>query len=166
VDHVEPLVDQAIATLKAGLPARIAAANAEASDFDIPAIADQDYWAGGQTSLVRYPAIEVSAFAGELFNLSVSQAEADTDVQLAVIGWVAMTPETGGDFSNLYRAATRYGRAILETLLVPDAFGAGVVVERASYRYAANPTPGERQLEEIVCAAMLFFTLGDVEARP
>lgn len=165
MQHVEPLVDQAIATLKAGLPARVAAANAGAS-FEITDVDDQDYWPGGQPTLVRYPAIEVSAFAGELFNLSVGQAEADTDVEMAVICWVAMTEQTGGDFSNLYRAATRYGRAILETLLVPDAFGDGVVVERASYRYAANPTPGERELRELVAAAMLFFTLGDVEERP
>lgn len=166
MDHVEPLVDQAIATLKAGLPARVAALNAAATDFEITDVPDQDYWPGGQPTLGRYPAIEVSAFAGELFNLAVGQAEADTDVEVAVVCWVAMDDAIGGDFSNLYRAATRYGRAILETLLVPDAFGAGVVVERASYRYAANPTPGERELRELVCAAMLFFTLGDVEERP
>ncbi len=152
MQHLEPLVDAAIAALRNGLPARLAAI-----DPALAAPGEDDYHPGGKPTIAHYPAVEVSAPGGFMENPAIDMADVDAEANVFVVLWVA-----DPDFERLYRSLLRYGRAALECVLQPRVFG-GAVVRRAEYSYAANPET--RDMQQRIAAAIIRLRIEHFE-RP
>jgi hypothetical protein len=165
IQHLESLIDEAIASLRAGLNDHLETLNAETgaanpSGMTLEAIPGDDFLFGG-FDIVRYPCVEVAAPDWSLLGWSLHQLSADLSAAVMARVWVMdATAEL------VYRRALRYGRAIVDVLAQPDAFGPLVVIDptsgvRGSYRF--NPETGQH--EEIFGSGVVVFNLEGGETR-
>lgn len=123
---VAPIIRATIASLQAGLPARITAFNAEvANQVDLVEPAAYHFGGNDVLSTVGFPQIEVAASQGTLGSWTIGRSEADHDPVVQIVVWQeAMT----GQIPPVYEAALGYVRCCLEVLRAPNAFGAGVEI--------------------------------------
>jgi hypothetical protein len=178
VDLFAPRIDTTIASLRANLPARIAAFNAEGSGatLDVPAD-DGDpvepvrpglgYVFGGAPRYAAgdFPKIEVAVPDATAENLSIGQVDADLDSTLVVACWAGRT--SGEDFSLLYRKVLGYARCVTEVLLEPDAIYPSETVKRIRFAFAANPDQRARdEMETFTFGGFVFLTTEGIAARP
>lgn len=182
MESVEELTDAAIAALIAGLDAELAAQEQMyAGDpiRDIGALPRPrtaatesnpnptgDYWPGGVGEVIRWPTIEVAVpdLQGDTF--SIDQHESDVTPTIIVRAWLSH-PQV----NVLYRQCCRYGAAMFNVLMEPDAathrgsgFGPGVSVRRYLGRWRYNPEQNQR--DEVQSAALLIFYLDAPDIRP
>lgn len=172
-------IDSTIASLRANLPARIAAFNAvegqpvqlevpadDAGDLDPPRPA-LGYVFGGfpHYSGGEFPKIEVAVPDGLVQNLSLAQVEGDLDSTLVVACWAGRTQaET---FPAVYRKVLGYAQCVTEVLLEPDAIYPSELVARIKFAFAANPDKRDRSEQEtFTFGGFLFFTTQGIAQRP
>jgi hypothetical protein len=168
----EALVDAAVNLLSAFLPAAlddVYAANADRDqavnrqiDYTAPrpglAETGGDYYADAASTILRYPAVEVSIPDLQMASFSLGQIEADVTENLVVVLW-----ETGTRAGHLPRKLRRLAAAAYNVLLVEGAIaGAKVESVRAAWRW--NPEAGER--DEVTSGALLVLSLASTRARP
>jgi hypothetical protein len=168
VDLFAPRIRTSIASLRAGLPARIAIFNGEGNaQLVVPA---DDAGAleprrPGQYGAGEFPVIEVAIPDAIVQNLSVAHVEGDLDSSLVVACWAGRTD--GQDFPTLYEQVLGYARCVTEVLLQPDAIYAREVVERIRFAFAANPDRRARdEMETFTFGGFLFFTTQGIAQRP
>lgn len=157
-------LDAAKATLLAGLPTRLAAINGEHDDFELAAPDPKNVLLGGWTPLA-YPTIEI-ATPDVAFN-SFTLGQISGDFNFRVIMRVLDQDPNAEDPERLYRRVMRYTRAMLEVMLVPNAFGEGTDLDidrgiSVSFRF--NPEIPERQ--EIVAFSVIVFWIEASAQRP
>lgn len=158
--HLEPVLDAALATLRANLTTRIAEVNGEHSDFSIEDVPDENFHVGGFVA-ISYPMVEVAAPDWTLTDLSIAQ-KAGTFVPAVVVRLSALAAGDGPE--RLYRRMVRYGQALLLTLIQPDAFGAGVTIDPSSgIRGAYRFNPEEEEREEAFGTCLQVY---GIDARP
>ncbi len=128
ITFVAPIIRATIASLQAGMPARIAAFNAEpANTVDLEVPLDGSYYFGGNDvlSASAFPAVEVAAGQGTFGGWTVGRTEVDHDPIVNVVLW----QEAGsGLIPPVYEAALGYARCVIETLRQPNAMGDGVEI--------------------------------------
>lgn len=150
IQHVEPLVDACIATLRAGLNDVIEAINSEHSDFALPLVDLDAYAPGGRVKLpVRWPYVEISVPDSFLSQPTIQQVawnREETTMVCAV--WCRDV-----DDERLYRSAMRYGRALLQVVSTNNTFGENAYVEYARAHYRRNPESGEN--EQLVACVVI-----------
>lgn len=171
-------IDTTIASLRAGLPARIAVFNGEANGATLVVPADDGgvleptrpglgYVFGGRPHIPagEFPSIEVAIPDAQAQNFSLQQQDADLDSSLVVACWAGRT--AGEDFPLLYRKVLGYARCVTEVLLAPDAIYPRETVDRIRFAFAANPDQRDRsEMETFSLGGFLFFTTNGVAARP
>ena len=159
MQHLESYIDTGIAALKAGLPTRIQAVNQTHTDFVLPTPAADSYFAGGLSTYLAFPSVELAAPDWSLANPSIRQQ-----------GWSGTATVTArilyqhADFDTLYRAVMRYGRCLTEVLAQPDALGVGQTVSSMRGFYRVDPEAGTR--EEFIAGALVVCSLDVFEATP
>lgn len=166
---VAPIIRATIASLQAGLAARVAAFNAEtANQVDIVTPDSASYFFGGNDVLSAgaFPAVEVAASQGTLGSWTIGQGEVDHDPVVNVVVWQeALT----GQIPPVYEAALGYVRCCLEVLRVPNAFGNGVSITQEQgvfWRVDLLPyemTDSEREFRKWRVPALITFRLEAVE---
>jgi hypothetical protein len=177
VDLFAPRIKTSLASLRANLPARIAAFNAEGTvHLDVPADdagalsplrPGLAYVFGGlpRIGMGEYPKIEVAIPDAVVDNLALQHIEGDLSSSIVVSVWAGRT--TGDDFPTVYEKVLGYARCITEVLLVPDAIYARETVSRIRFAFAANPDKRERdEMETLTFGGFLFFTTDGIAARP
>lgn len=168
--HVEEFALDAVAYLRANLPTRIAALNAEKDDGLVLAVPADDggalgrpevAYSLGSESRVSMPWVEVAVPDFDLGEFSLAQYDADFSLSVVV---AAMVEEVVSPH-RLTVAMMRWSRVLVETLMQPGAFGDGETVEsvRGAVR-AANPETGETVA--VRGGVVLVFTLSSVAVRP
>jgi hypothetical protein len=110
--------------------------------------------------IVSYPFVEVTAPDAQLSGFSLGQVVSDLRPSVMVRAGVQLS-EGITTPSQLYRASLRYGRALLNVLITPNAFGNSAVVEqvRAAYRVAPGETPTSDPTMGMNGYALLTFSL-------
>lgn len=155
----DPYVEAALGSLRARLDARIAAINAEYGLADDDAL---DPVGGnlsdGSVDPVRYPWVEVAAPEWRMHSFSLEQWEAALDTTVVVRGWLLDAQQR-----RLFRKLQLLGRALVESLVIPNAFGGGVVIREVRGSYPINPETDDRA--ELTGWALLVFTLEGSEGR-
>lgn len=142
IEHVEPLVDACLASLRAGLNDVIDIINSDHSDFELPLVDLDAYTPGGLAqAAVVWPNVEVSA-ADSYLTLPTNQQVAWDRSETTMI--VALHCRHVDD-ETLYRSAMRYGQALLQVLSTNNTFGENARVERARVAYRRNPETGETE---------------------
>ena len=163
---VEPLIDAAIATLQANLPAQIAAYNAQAAAV-VELVEPSEYVFGAADPLILAagPVVEVAAVQGTTGLFTVDRAAFDHDPRLTVCVW-----HEGGELSTAYRTSLGLARCIIETLTQDGAFGAQVEVSNQTgveWRTDAiptDPTDDGRAFRKWRVPVLIIFRLEAVEA--
>jgi hypothetical protein len=163
-----PYIRSALASLKTGLQARIDVYNAEAANlFDLEAPTDEDYFFGGDDLYVRFPKVEVAVPEGALGQFSLSRAEGEQGLAIAVSVW--LEGETG-EIPEMHERVLGYGRVATEVLIQPGAFGPAVEVSEVRSLYPMIPAgtfnPDTRQFDKWRTLAALEFQLNDIARRP
>lgn len=168
----EELVDAAVDLLGANLEAALAdvyAANLARDQAASRTIAYKaprpglselggDYYADAASTILRYPAVEVSIPDLQMANFSLGQIEADVTENLVLVLW-----EQGTRIGYLPRKLRRLAAAAYNVLLVQGAIdGATVETVRAAWRW--NPEAGER--DEVTSGALLVLGLASTRSRP
>lgn len=173
-----PRIDTSIASLRANLPARIAAFNAENNGATLDVPADDNgaleparpglgYIFGGRPHIPagEFPSIEVAIPDALAQNFSQAHVEGDLDSSLVVACWAGRTE--GEDFPLLYRKVLGYARCVTEVLLEPDAIYPRELVQRIRFAFAANPDQRDRsEMETFSLGGFLFFTTNGLAQRP
>lgn len=128
ITFVAPIIRATIASLKANLPARVTAFNAEPENVTkLTAPADDAYHFGGNDVLSAsgFPQVEVAASQGSFGAWTIGRSEVDHDPIIQVVVWQeALT----GEIPPAYEAALGFIRCVLEVLREPNAMGAGVEI--------------------------------------
>jgi hypothetical protein len=166
VINTEPFLVEALASLKAGLPGQLAAIDALYTDFDLVPdfVPDADnYWTGVVRKPLKYPIVEVAVPDWTMTGFDINQMAADCSFPMFVSATLRVVEPAAQHSDKLYRLCMRYVRAILNTLLVPGAFGQGAVVNAVRGAYRQNPETRDR--EEIIGAALVAFTLESQDQR-
>lgn len=151
----EPITDAAIASLKAGLPAAIAAVNAAHDDFEIEVPDESAYAAGGDFLQVSFPHIEVATPDEDFISPDISQESWLGSPRVVVRATIQDFTADGGD--QLYRKLQRLGLVIIQVLTARAAFGDGVAVLRAARRVRFDPEAGEH--ETVTGGVLCLFQL-------
>ena len=136
----EQTTDSAIATLKAALPAKVAAINAAKNDFVLPVPDDASY-SLGSSEVLRYPWVEVAVTNSDVSGLSLGQGAGDQTSQVIVA--VRYQSPFG---EQLDRALRRYASAVAEALMAPDAFGGHDTVAAIRFAYGTNPEVDDKMM--------------------
>jgi hypothetical protein len=159
IEHLERFLDATVASLRTGLPAAIATINAQHTDFQLDT-PDVDAIAVTGPDVVQMPFIEVAAPSFEMLNLSLGQEAADLAVMLMVRAHV-LEP----DPSLVQRRCMRYGQALLQVLMQPDAFGPSIVIGELGIRgsYVFDLEAGQRQ--QTFGTTTVVFALAGREMR-
>ena len=166
--HIAPTIRATIASLKAGMAARVAAFNAEPeNEVALVEPADDSYIFGGDDQLERHtaPIIEVYISSGELGEADIERAMQDVDDRLVVTVWAE---GVSGEVPEIYETVVGYGRCILEVLLQTGAFGEGAEIKdqpgAVSYQYLTIPTASaeDRSFDQFRTAGVFSFALEDV----
>lgn len=173
----ETVVDAAIDALSANLGpsldaiySMLAAADAAAGrtiDYSAPrpgstdADPAGDYYPGGASTFLRYPAVEVALPDLRMTGFDIAMQEGDATENLIVCIW-----EESARRDKLFRKLTRLAAATYDVLLAPSSLLllAGATVTRVDARWRFNPQMNER--DEITSAALLVFELGSLRTRP
>jgi hypothetical protein len=178
VDLFAPRIRTSIASLRANLPARITAFNAEANGVTLDTPADDGgslkprrpelgYVFGGmpQYGAGEFPVVEVAVPDGLVDNLSIQQLTGDLSSSIVVACWAGRTG--GEDFAELYEKVLGYARCVTEVLLVPDAIYPRETVARIRFAFAANPDRRDRgDMETFTFGGFVFFTTEGIAQRP
>lgn len=163
---IEDYVNDAIGSLQQSLPAALAAQTARYSAADVaagievklPVPRPEDYYPGGATVHVRYPAIEISVPDLLVQNFSLHQEDADTQFTMIVLGY-----DQHARLEILYRKMMRLGAALYDALAQPGALGSAVI---DNFRGAWRFNPETNTLDEIVSGVLLVFRMKDAYLRP
>lgn len=152
IEHVEPLVDACLASLRAGLNDVVDVINGDHSDFELPHVNLDAYTPGGLARPATFwPNVEVSA-ADNYLTLPTNQQVAWDRSETTMI--IALHCRHVDD-ETLYRSAMRYGQALLQVLSTNDTFGTNARAERARTAYRRNPETGQsEQLEAFIVVAV------------
>ena len=177
MDLFAPRIRTTIASLRAGMPARIAVFNAEGNaQLDVPAddgglLAPRrpglGYVFGGMPAYGagEFPVLEVAVPDAVADNVTIEQLTADVSASLVIAVWAGRT--SGEEFPDLYEKVLGYARCATEVLLQPDAVGPGDTVERIRFAFAANPDRRDRDdMGSFTFGGFLFFTVDGFEQRP
>lgn len=164
--HVPDFEAATVETLRASFPIFLASVAAEVGyelpppDDDGGSIDEQGVsYSYGDQEVLRWPYVEVAVPDATITNLSIGQYAGD--FAMNVIVRCLVSDPVG---PRLNRKIKFYGRALLETLLQPDAFGDGEVVGSVRIAYRTNPETNER--EEFVGGVLLVFEIPSVVVRP
>ncbi len=180
MDLFAPRIKTTIASLRAqaGMPARVAAFNAEANGVTLtvpaayagalePPRPGLAYVFGGlpQHGAGEFPVIEVAIPDAVVQNFSLEQWDGDLESSVVVAVWAGRTG--GEDFPLLYEKVLGYARCISEVLIVPGAIYPSEEVRRIRYAFAANPDRRDKsEMETFKFGGFLFFTTDGVATRP
>lgn len=177
MDLFAPRIRTSIASLRAGLNARVDVFNAEGNaQLDHPADdggllapmrPELGYVFGGNPHIGagEFPKIEVAVPDAVVSNLSLAHVEGDLDSTVVVACWAGRA--SGQDFPTLYEQVLGYARCVTEVLLQPDAIYPRETVERIRFAFAANPDRRERdEMETFTLGGFVFFTTLGVAQRP
>jgi hypothetical protein len=156
---LEANIDATIASLKAGLPTRIAAVNAVKTDLVLAVPDDANYYAGGLETFVAYPSVEVAGPDWSYASPSIAQYEWDGATSI-MVRLLAEHP----DFQTLYRSMMRYTACLVEVLAQPGAFGDNATLQRMRGFYRTNPEQGTR--EEFLGGSLVVCSVETVEIIP
>lgn len=169
VDTFDGYPDNALAKLRALLPARLEAIAAAAADgVELKAPNDDGVsrlgsagvaYSLGAREIVAYPWVEVALLDAQAFDWSIGQEKAMLQPVVIVRALYRHT-----DVDVLDRALKRYGTAILQVLAQPHAFGQSVMITTAQAAWRTNPET-EAQ-EQLVGAVAIRFQLDDQAAIP
>jgi hypothetical protein len=125
-----------------------------------------DFWPGGVTTITRMPVVEVAVPDLDGDNFSIGQHESDVTPTIVIRAWLEDV-----DVQRLYRLCSRYGSAIHNALMDPDAvtgtgsgFGPGISVQRYSMRWRYNPETDTQ--DQIRSAVVLLYYLDAPDVRP
>lgn len=159
VDDAEPLVDAAIAALRANLNGAITTINQAEQDFELDPVRDDAYRPGGIAGVSPfYPFVEVTAsdvLLSQPTNQQVAWNRSETTVIFAI--WAQHA-----DDETLYRSTLRYARALKQVISTAGAFGDEAWVERVRVSYRRNPE--NRQTEQLTGFAIVAATVVTDEA--
>lgn len=135
-------VDQAILTLQARLPAKLAELNAEvvAPQLEVPL----GYHAAGKRPIPAYPAVEVAIASKATEGFDIAYQAGDVSFPLVALLWCQ---DASPDTDVLIRKAWRYGRALVEVLTQSGAAGPGTIATKVQEDYAADIEPGSADNE-------------------
>lgn len=168
----ETLLDQALASLRASLPARLDAISDDlglVGEDRLPKPADDggpissdgvDYYIGTVVTPLRYPLVEIAVPDGSLTAFSLERLTANADLSLIVISTLRDARMTS---DALYRSLLRYNRAVLGVLLDPGSFAEGGAISSVQFAYRTNPR--ERETEQVIGGAALAFSLATTDSR-
>lgn len=164
-DLVTQAILAATASLQAGMPAQVAAFNADPlnpTDIDVP----QTYHFGGEFELANFawPQVEVAVGDGRLQNFPTGNVGADHFPSCGVAIW--LEGETG-EIKTLYQQVLGLRHCALQILTKTGAFGAGVQIDRVRgvfWRADVVPAdPQNRDFERWRTPLFLQFALETVE---
>lgn len=177
MDLFAPRIRTTLASLRAGLPARITVFNGEGNAQlalpadDAGALSPRrpglGYIFGGlpRYGAGEFPVIEVAIPDAQVDNLSLAHVEGDLSSSIVVAVWAGRT--SGEDFPQLYETVLGYARCVTEVLLVPGAIYPSETVQRIRYAFAANPDRRERdEMETFTFGGFVFLTTDGIAARP
>lgn len=170
----EDLVDSAIDFLGGNLAAALDVIYAARADKDAaagrsieyeaprPGLAEVggDYYAGGVSTILRYPCVEVALPDLRMTNFDIAHFEADVTENLIVCLW-----EKSANMVTLYRKLTRLAAAAYDVLASEQAraaLGADLQDVRAAWRW--NPEANER--DEIESGALLVLGMASSRLAP
>jgi hypothetical protein len=169
---VEELPDAVVSTLGLQLQASLDAVYAREHDRDVaagrtityaapaPGLVEEggDYYVGGASTILRWPAIEVAVPDLNMQNFDIALTEGDFTENLVIVAW-----DSHVDRSILYRKLARLATAIWDVLLVPHSMGtAQVETVRAAWRQNPETPPGE----ELESGCLLVFGLSSTRMNP
>ena len=142
----------------AGQADRFADADA-AAGLDVPLVAPdlENYYPGGVQAITRYPTIEVAAPDWTAGAYSLEQEDADLTVNVVVKATLQHAR-----MEILYRQTTRMQAAIYSALVAPGAFADARIT---SVRGAIRFNPETEELDAVVSAALLVFTIASTQIR-
>lgn len=126
ITFVAPIIRATLATLADGMPAQIAAFNAQPANA-VQLTEPQTYVFGAVALMIAepFPIIECAAVSGDIGNFTVARATGDHDLRLNCAVW---TQSTSGDVPLLYEETLGLMRCVIEVLTPTGAFGAGVEI--------------------------------------
>lgn len=167
IAFVAPILDQAIATLRATLPAQIAAFNTEHDDITLAEPAEYVFGAMDPLILTSGPIIEVAAVNGATGKAALDYADFDHSPTVSVVVW---HEGDRGELSPTYRMSLGLARCVIEALTRPGAFGPSVEViddpGGVSWRTDALPaelTDDSREFQKWQVPVLITFQLETVE---
>lgn len=158
----EPFLDAAIASLRTNLPGKLDALNATAS-FAVPKPDDDSYFLGVVSRPLKYPIVEVAVPDWTMTGFDVGTLTADAEFPMMVSATLRDAGEAALHSDRLYRSTLRYVRALLNTLLEPNAFGLHATVTAVRGAYRMNPET--RESSEVIAAALVAFTIDTTQTR-
>lgn len=153
-DHLEPVVDAALASLRADLNDTIDAVNSLYDDFAIAHVDPDAYYPGGLNGpSILFPFVEVSA-SDEIVTVPTVRQVAWTvaTMTLIVCVWTRHV-----DDETLYRSQLRYGQATASVLAQADALGTELATDTIRAAYRRNPETD--QTEQLLGAAIIVASL-------
>jgi hypothetical protein len=159
VEHLEPILDSALAYLKTNLPLRVAALNAEADGFALEQIPEGSYYVGGKDPIPTYPSVEIAIpdWTMSRPSLDIAIVETRLPLMLRVFAQTALGEE------RLYRMLMRYGQCMNEAVLGWAAMhGYGLEQARGFYRF----NPEEQTVDVLRGGSLYVYTLITEEVRP
>lgn len=167
IQFAAPLVRAAIASLQAGMPARVAAFNAEAANtVDLTVPRTYHFGATDVLSAHSFPQIEVAVLEGRLSGWALSQADADHAPRATVAVWSECLT---GLIPQAYEESLGLARCVIEILGQPGAFGANCCLSDQEAVYwrsdviPADMTQPDRPIEKWRVPCFITFPLDTVE---
>jgi hypothetical protein len=172
IAFLEPIIDAAINSLQAELPAAIVAYNAEAGHVGALALVEpEEYVFGATDAMTVFPLVEVNVSEGTMGPFSLGDAgvgDADHDPRLNVVVWLQGTT---GEVPDVYRNALGYARLVVEILCEDGRLGATAEVsgtrdDAIRYRFdviPADPADVDREIRKWKVPAFVSFAVEAVE---
>lgn len=166
-----PYIRAALASLQVvgahGLAAKIATYNANVANvYDLDPVVAEAFYFGGNDAHYVFPAVEVAVPEGALGRFSLSKADAEQSLSIAVTVWLEGAT---GEIPELHEKVLGYGLCVSQSLLHDDAFGPGVEVSEVRSLYPMIPTgsvnPETRSFDRWKTLAAMEFMLHDVARR-
>lgn len=160
-----PIIRSAIKTLRADLPAQLAAFNNESVnevELETPVV----YRFGTNEPLFAdgFPAVDVFVSDGKVHGHSAERLEADHDFNCGIVVWIE---GDDGEVPPMLEKALGYSRCVIETMNPEGAFGGTVEVAvepGISWRIDTIPAdPAAREVQRWRTYAFVQFPLETVE---
>lgn len=166
--HLDVHLDAILAFLQADLNPYIDAVNATVTDgLTVPHVPSTNVFVGGQWPIHSLtpaaPAIEVAIPDFTLDRLDVANTDGDETLRVVVRAWLQHVGDADTAIHDVYRKATRLGRAIIAAVIPQsaNAFGDDAVVTQVRGRYRADPETDQR--EAWTSSVILEFQVEDVD---
>lgn len=165
IQHLEPILDAVIETLRAVLPGLVAAVNEASQDFDLdPVDPTSTIIPAGAVIPTSGLSIEVAVPDGGMATPSIDPPLQFDALDQVVVRIAYQVPEA----EQLYRALLRYAACVIQALLQrsPDdqtGFGPGAVCDEVRYAYR-NHDPEAPDYVKYSGSALVFFRIERVEA--